>query len=494
MHIHSNYIKTLGIMAILAFTMPSCKKFLEENPKNLVSVSNFYKTQEDAIAAVDAIYGYLNSTSTGSTAGVYHSTFWVIAGLGSDEMLNNQYGVPDLDQIATFSESPQNNSLLETWQMHYKTITVANIAIERIPGIQMDPILRTRLVNESKFLRGLMYFDLVRMFGEVPLLTKEVEDINPPRASVDSIYSLIISDLSSAEALPVSYPAGNGKGRATTGAAKSILAKVYLTMKQYDKAAAKALEVINSNTYSLWDDFGDVFKLSSRNGKEAIFSVEFGDGGGAISFWEVGQFNVRLLPPQLTQEGVENPQGWQIPTINLYDSYDIDDRRRSVTFITEIHTADGNTLQIRPYIQKYWDRVAEPKGNGSFNDYPVMRYADVLLMYAEASNELGNTSTALQYINMVRKRARFDGTNYLNVLPDYVGLSKDQFRAAVLKERRMEFVAEGQRWFDLVRTGTLESLVPIAKPGVVPQAKHYLFPIPQRERDLNKNLTQNNGY
>ena len=138
-------------MLLSVFILPSCKKFLEEDPKELVSVSNFYKTQEDAIAAVNAIYGYLNSTSTGSTAGVYHSTFWVIAGLASDEMLNNQLGAPDLDQLATFTQGPQNNSLLETWQMHYKTITIANIAIERIPGINMDATLRTRLVNEAKF-------------------------------------------------------------------------------------------------------------------------------------------------------------------------------------------------------------------------------------------------------------------------------------------------------------------------------------------------------
>ena len=115
-------------------------------------------------------------------------------------------------------------------------------------------------------------------------------------------------------------------------------------------------------------------------------------------------------------------------------------------------------------------------------------------MYAEAENELDNSGEAHTYINMVRKRARWDGAVERNAVPDYVGLTKDQFRAAVLKERKLEFVAEGQRWFDLVRTGTLESLVPIAKPGIVPQAKHYLFPIPQREIDLNPNLKQNEGY
>lgn len=492
--IYSKYIKTLAVLLFLAFVLPSCKKFLVEEPKNLVSVANFYKTADDAIAAVNAIYGYLNSTSTGSTAGVYHSSFWVIAGLASDEMQNNQLGAPDLDQLATFSHSPQNNSLQETWQMHYKTITIANIAIERIPAINMDVNLRARLVNEAKFLRGLMYFDMVRLFGDIPLVTKEVEDLKPGRAEASSVYDLVISDLVAAEALPASYPAGNGKGRATSGAAKALLAKVYLTKKEYDKAASKALEVINSNQYQLWDDFSDVFKLSSRNGKEAVFSVGFGDGGGAISFWEVGQFNVRLLPTALTEEGVENAQGWQIPTVQLYNSFEADDRRRDVTFVTEIQNKNGTTTQIRPYIQKYWDRVAEPKGNASFNDYPVLRYADVLLTYAEAANETGNTAAAHEYINKVRKRARFDGTTERNTLPDYVGLTKDQFKAAVIKERRLEFVAEGQRWFDLARTGTLETLVPVAKPGVTPQQKHYVFPIPQRERDLNENLTQNDGY
>src|SRR4029078_6977922 len=136
----------------------------------------------------------------------------------------------------------------------------------------------------------------------------------------------------------------------------AMLAKVYLTRGDYENCAAKCKEVINSGEYGLWDDFSDIFKLSSGGGKEAIFSVGFGDAGGAIIFWEVGQFNVRLLPPDLSVEGVENPQGWQIPTKQLYDSYDANDRRREVTFITEVHNPDGSTKVIKPYIQKYWDR------------------------------------------------------------------------------------------------------------------------------------------
>ncbi len=486
------YILPLLLTAATIFS--SCKKFLTEDPKNLVAITNFYKTENDAVSAVNAIYAYLNSTSTGSTAGVYHSTFWVIAGCASDEMNNESIFWPDIDQISKFSESPINNGLQETWTMHYKAITLANIAIARIPAIQMDAILRARLVNEAHFLRGLLYFDMVRMFGSIPLVLQETEPLTPEPATPAAIYDQIILDITAAEDLPLNYTPGSGRGRATTGAAKAMLAKVYLTLGKWQDCVTKCQEVIDLNQYALWDDFADAFKLSSRGGKEAIFSVGFGDAGGAIIFWEVGQFNVRLLPPQLSVEGITNSQGWQVPTQNLYDDFDPEDRRRTVTFLTEINNPDGSITTIKPYIQKYWDRAAEPTGGDSKNDYPVIRYADILLMYAEAANELGNTDDALKYINIVRKRARFDGSFDQAAVPDYEGLSKDEFRAAVLNERRMEFVCEGQRWFDLVRTKTLETLVPIAKPGITPQQKHYLFPIPQREIDLNPKLVQNPGY
>jgi|SRR5665647_504240 len=485
---------TAILLSLIIMTGSSCKKFLKEDPKNLVAITNFYQTENDAVSAVNAIYAYLNSTSTGSTAGVYHSTFWAMAGLASDEMFSEQVFAPDLDQIGKFTEGPVNASIQETWTMHYKAITVANIALARIPAIQMDAVLRTRLINEAHFLRGLLYFDMVRMFGKIPLVLQENEPLTPEPASVDDIYNQIIADLVAAEDLPDNYPPGAGRGRATKGAAKAILAKVYLTLGKWQECADLCKQIIDSNQYALWDDFADVFKIANRGGKEAIFSVGFGDAGGAIIFWEAGQFNVRLLPPQLSVEGVQNAQGWQLPTQNLYDSYDAADRRRAVTFITQIDNPNGSTTTIRPYIQKYWDRTAEPQGNGSTNDYPVIRYADVLLMYAEASNELGNSSEAHKYINMVRKRARFDGSVYRNTVPDYVNLSQQEFRAAVLKERRLEFVAEGQRWFDLVRTKTLETLVPIAKPGITPSQKNYLYPIPQNEIDLNPNLVQNPGF
>lgn len=465
-----------------------------EDPKTSVVESNFYKTKDDAIAAVNSVYAYLNALSSGDFEGVYHSGFYVVAGLASDELQNQQFS-DAMDKIATFTYGPDNDAVLKMWSIHYKAITIANIAINRIPGIAMDAALRARLVNEAKFLRGILYFDLVRLYKNVPLVLTEEAPLKPAQANPEEVYTQIISDLTAAKDLPSSYTAGDGLGRATGGAAEAFLAKVYLTRKEWEKCRSSCMNIINSNRYELYADFKDLWKISSVNGKETIFSVQFGTANGAVIFWEDGQQNVRFLPTELGKEiaGV-NAQGWQVPTQQLYNSFETDDRRRSVTFLTTIHETSGNVLTIRPYIQKYWDRTAEPLAGNTENEYKLMRYADVLLMCAEANNELGNSGEAHRYINMVRKRARFNGTDYLNTVPDYAGLSQTQFRTAVLKERRMEFVAEGQRWFDLARTGTLETLVPLAKPGVTPAARFYLYPIPQREIDINTSLQQNPNY
>lgn len=490
---YKTFLRALLLVAVLSTA--SCKKFLEEDPKTSVVESNFYKTEDDAVAAVNSIYAYLNALSTGDYEGVYHSGFYVVAGLASDELLNQQFFADAMDKIATFTYGPDNDAVLKMWSIHYKAITIANIAISRIPGIQMDAALRNRLINEAKFLRGILYFDLVRLYKDVPLVLTEDAPLKPAQADPEEVYAQVISDLTAAKDLPASYTAGDGLGRATAGAAEAFLAKVYLTRKEWEKCRTHCMNIINSNRYELYADFKDLFKISSVNGKETIFSVQFGSAKGAVIFWEDGQQNVRFLPTELTKEisGV-NAQGWQVPTQQLYNSFETDDRRRSVTFLTTINETNGNVLTIRPYIQKYWDRTAEPNAGNTDNEYKLMRYADVLLMCAEASNELNDPLDAHKYINMVRKRARFNGTDYLNTLPDYAGLNQVQFRAAVLKERRMEFVAEGQRWFDLVRTGTLETLVPVAKPGVTPAARHYLYPIPQREMDINTSLEQNPNY
>ncbi|SEJ40397.1 Starch-binding associating with outer membrane [Dyadobacter sp. SG02] len=479
------YIQTSGlVLATAFFCLTACEGFLKEDPQDRIAQDRFYQTAEDATAAVNSVYSNLGSTSSGPE-GIYHSTTWIAAGLASDEMINKQEGAIANDQLATFSWNAENGSVSTLWRIHYKTITLANIAIERIPPINMDETLKSRLVNEAKFLRALAYFNLVRMFGNVPLLIKEDEPLNPEVSDVNAIYTQIISDLQAAEALPLDGEIQ--EGRATSGAAKALLAKVYLTRKDFQNASAKALEVIQSNKYALWENFADAFKHPNRNGKEALFSVSFGDGGGSISFWEFGQFNVRLLPPELSKEiaGIRNTQGWQAATKDLYDSFSEQDERKKVTFLTEFVNDKGTTIKLKDiYIQKYWDRTAEPYAGDSQQDFPVIRYSDVLLTYAEAQAEIGNTAVANQYVNLVRKRANLAEVN----LAGGTALKEE-----ILDQRRKEFVAEGHRWYDLVRTGTLEAKVQKAK-SITVKPIYELFPLPQRERDVNQKLPQNPGY
>lgn len=487
-------------MVFLSLGLFSCRNLLEENPKDQVFVENYFQTENDAVAAVNSIYAVLNSTSSPPTfGGVYHSSYWVVAGLASDEMENRQVGNADLDQLETFTHKPVNSFLYDIWRNAYKGISNANFAIEGIPRVNMEEGLKNRLLGEAHFLRAMLYFDLARLFGDVPLVLSLNAEVTPSRAPAGQVYDQAIQDLQFAKQnLPPSYPAGQGLGRATLGAANALAAKVYLTRGNWQECINHCQAVMSSGNYSLWEDFAEVFRLDNENGKESIFNVGFGTANNSISFWEVGQFNVRLLPRELSGQipGV-NAQGWQVATRYLYDSYDPQDRRRAVTLLTTINNVDGTTTTVEPHIQKYWDRIGEPAAGNTDNDFPYLRYADVLLMYAEALNEQNNgpTAEAYQAINSIRKRARFNGTEELPILPDLSGLSYQEFRDALLRERLWEFVAEGHRWFDLVRFGKLQEQAPKAKPGVQPQPFHNIFPVPQEEIDLNPNLLpQNTGY
>ncbi|RAV30512.1 RagB/SusD family nutrient uptake outer membrane protein [Sinomicrobium soli] len=479
-------IKTYsGLLCV--FLLFSCSDFLEENPENQVATSNYYTTAQDALAAVNSVYANLGAydASRGNTSGVYHSTFWVTQGLASDEMNNNQLGTPQYDQLGTFTHNAENVALQEIWEVHYKTIYLANVAIARIPAIEMDETLRDRYVNEAKFLRGLLYFNLVRMFGQIPLVITEDAPLNPEAAPAEEVYDQIISDLTDAEALP---PDGEiQEGRATRGAAQALLAKVYLRTGAYELASDKASDVMESELYGLWDRFKDAFRIENRGGKEAVFSVGFGDAGGAISFWEVGQFNVRLLPPALSAEvdGISNTQGWQIANDNMYGTFATADERREDTFMTSFVASDNSTVNLdHVYIDKYWDAEADPTAGGSFNDFPVIRYADVLLTYAEAQARLGNFDIANDYLNKIRQRANLGDAEAGN-MEDFIDL--------LVEERGKEFVGEGQRWFDLTRLGRLRQRVEAIK-GISVAEQYELFPIPQRERLVNPNLPQNTGF
>jgi len=485
---------------LLGIIFSTCKNLLVEDPKDQVFIENFFKTENDAIAAINSIYAVLNSTSFAPTfGGAFHSSYWVMSGLTSDEMENRLAGSIQLDELDQLRHKAVNGTVRDFWINGYKGISNANFAIAGIQDMKIDEKLKARLIGEARFLRGLLYFDLVRLFGDIPLMLNVQDPVYPKKALSAAIFDQVIADLSFSEKnLPASYPVNNGKGRATSGAAKGLLAKVYLTQKNYPKAISYCKEIIASGQYALWADFQDAFRIPNSNGKEALFTVGFGTGNNSISFWEVGQFNVRLLPKELTESIASiNAQGWQVATKSLLNAYDPLDRRREVTLLTEVPSKSGSTIYIEPHIQKYWDKITEPQGGNTENDFPYLRYADVLLMYAEALNEQNNgpTTEAYDAINAIRKRARFDGKKERAILPNLSGLNYTQFKEKLLLERRLEFVGEGHRWFDLVRFNQLETAVKVAKVKANPMAFHKLFPIPQEEIDLNNNLLpQNPGY
>jgi hypothetical protein len=316
----------------------------------------------------------------------------------------------------------------------------------------------------------------VRLFGKVPLVTNITESLAaveyPSRAEESAVYAQIIQDFEAAEAiLPISYT-GADRGRATRGAAKAYLALVYLTLKEYAKAAEKANEVMAPEFgYGLWANLTDVFAIPNEFGKEAIFDAQFisgpsGQGSNLIAFWAQENNTV-------AGRGFGSFQ----PTVDIYNSFDPADKRLPVFFVKG---TDG-----KYYCNKWIDADAVT-ANQSDNNFPHIRFAEVLLIFAEATNEVsGPTEEAYNAVNAIRERAG---------LADLEGLTRDEFREAVLQERRLELCFEGHRWYDLVRTGRLVSTLQ-AKGITNVQEYHTVFPVPQIEIDLNQNLKpQNDGY
>jgi len=478
------------IIVVLVVTMASisCKKELDIVPHKIY-YDNFYQTEDDAIAAVNAAYDMLGSVNQ------YSNYLWLIQDIGSDDC-NARVTIndPNLQEFNSYNIRPTNTLISGIWQGTYLGISKANVVIEKVPFISMDTLTRARIVGEAKFLRATFYFNLVRLYGEVPLITVPVtpnlgdDEIYLSKSPVTAIYSQIIADLSqAAEKLPAKYSNTNDLGRATSGAALGLLAKVYLTSKDWENAQLTAAKVIDSKIYSLNADYASNFKEANKNGKESVFEVQFYKKVNS----ECSQMVISGLPsiPGLFSSGTET----MLPTTDLLNSFEAGDHRKEVTFFDNYF---GGIYKFEPHIWKYWDQVAyKPAAtSASGADFFVMRYSEILLIYAEALNEAkgGPTTEAYDAINQVRARARNVKTG---VLPDLEGLDQAGFRTAVLNERRHEFVSEGQRWYDLVRTGNLVEYVKRAKGnGANPTAINNLFPIPQRELDNNKNLTQNQGY
>jgi len=497
-----SYIKIL-LTILVASSFASCNK-LKEEPDSIIITSQFYKTQADAVAAVAAVYGTLNSDPAGDFP-IYGRNLNLLIGNGSDDQVFSPSNTnPDVRALGTTTYVAANDRVRKNWQQHYYGISRANLAIDNIPNIPFDETLRNRLVREAKFLRGLLYFNLVRLHGDLPLIlhdpsSVDINSLKVARSPAADVYAQIIADLTDATNLPASY-SGADKGRATSGAAHGLLAKVYVTRKDWVNAKAELEKVLTVGTfpaatgnygYDLFINFSDAFQKATKNGKEHLFSVQYETNGGAknsqnfVSSGDFSSFNPAVYAGDLPEERL----------VAIFDSADT---RKGVTFFNKLlNPATGATVDFGSVTRfsKFIDFTLNPLTNQSQSglNFPVLRYADVLLLYAETLNEINGAPTDDAYtaINKVRRRA------YGDLLHDLApALSQSDFRDSVFLERRKEFVQEANRWFDLVRSGTLVQalqIIPAKAPNV--SDKNYLYPIPQVEIDLNSLLLpQNPGW
>lgn len=482
----------------LMLAVMGCEDFLDKHPLDTVNTENFYKTADDAVAAINAAYQPLQRPK------LHNMRMWttdIIAGnseVGANPVEAND-GIETKDQ-ANFITTTDNAGVMDLYQGPAPGILYANLVLQKVPDIEMDEALKNRILGEAKFLRAYYYFILVRFFGDVPLiLTPQTpgDDLRPARTPKGEVYAQIIKDLEEALAqLPQreEYAAAD-IGRASKGSAAGMLAKVHLTLGNWEKTVELSNQV-TSLGYALNASYGDNFNPETENSIESLFEVQYINP--VNNFWDdanQSSWTTNFMGPRdspLTSVG----WGWNQPTQEFVDGYEQGDLRKDVTIFYEGGPQfDGKDYKASmSYVTGYGVRKFVlpasyvPTGSsGSPLNWPVLRYADVLLMKAEALNELGRTSEAEAPLNEVRARAGLD---------DVSGLNKDTFREVVLHERRMELAFEGHRWFDLIRVQNgaygLEFLHSIGRTNAT--EKHLLFPIPQAERDVNPNLSQNPGY
>lgn len=477
-------------IALLGFSFSSCSDFLEQNPQTDLSENDFYKTADDILSAVNGAYSSLQE-------GDIYGNWYVFGEIPSDNTRNQLSGsVTTQNEFDQFYIDTQNSMIANFWKAAYKVINRTNTILGRIDGIEINTELANRYKLECKFIRALMYFNLVRVYGDVPLVLKEIsisESYDILREPKENVYNQIIADLKEAQDLPVSYSTAED-GRATQGAAKALLANVYMTLHKYAEAETILAEIINSGRYSLLentpgslniDGYKNVFSPVNHNSKEGIFEIQFLKGG----YGEGSNYANNFAPENSGTNvvAVGGTGGNNIPEMDIYNAYEEGDLRRDFSMSLGYYDNRKNNEWVESrYICKFMD--VPYQNNDASNNYPVIRYADVILMYAEALNQNGKTAEACKYLNMTRRR----GFGYQTTETSPVDLQttdKAQFALMVEQERRVELAFENHRWFDLIRTGRAVEVM--RSKGFSLNETNLICPIPQKQIDVNPKLTQN---
>ena len=488
-------LSTYILAFLTAGAMSSCSKYLDKTQPDKINADNYWQTSGDAVSAINGAYQPLQWPK------LYNLRIWTTDIWAGNSVTGAGGGTDGIEtqDISNFVTATDNAAALDIWRGPAPGILRCNLVLEKVPAIDMDETLKNRVLGEAHFLRANYYFILVQLFGDVPLLTKAQtpeDDLRPLRTSKDEVYKLIVDDLTNAITLlpPRESYTGADVGRASKGAAAGLLAKVYLTLGNYQQTVDLCKQV-TSLGYDLNDNYSDNFNPLAKNSIESLFEVQY-FGKTNYSFWDNENQSswVSTFTGPRNADFVAGSYGWDQPTAEFVNAYEAGDKRKDITvlypgcpdFDGKAYSASFSTTgyNVRKFLVP---KSISVDYDTSPANWPVLRYADVLLMQAEALNELGQTTDAEAPLNRVRTRAG---------LPEVHGLQKDAFREKVLHERRMELAFEGQRWFDLVRVKNgqygLDFLHGIGKVNAA--AKHLLLPIPQKEIDANPNLAQNPGY
>lgn len=490
----NTYIKKLSLIVACSglLTMPACKKsFLDVPPQAKQPAVTFWKTADDATKGVNSIYA--NLRTWGNTA---FPALAVESIPGDDaEKGSSVNDASYLNSFDNYTASSTEGQFGGFWEAQYQNINLCNQVLDNVPAISMDASLKSRFLAEAKFVRAYSYFRLVRAFGDVPLrlnVPKDASEFNIPRTPKAQVWAAIEKDLDEAAAiLPQTYPAAD-LGRATKGAALALHAKVAMYLGKWDQVLSYTNTVMTYG-YDLYPNFQESFRTNHENNIESVFEIQC-----ALLLTNKDASNSQYSQVQGARGN--NPDlgwGFNVPTPTLDAAFETGDVRRNATILYRGETtpqgdAISNTADNPMYNEKAYvpfANIVSTFNPGADQNVRVLRFADVLLMNAEAANELGNATLAKTSLNKVRARARGGVTG---VVPDVTTSDKEALRQAIWKERQVELAMESDRYFDVIRQGRGTAVFGAKgwKAG-----KNEVWPIPSTEIDKSAGtLTQNPGY
>ncbi|HEX3023838.1 MAG TPA: RagB/SusD family nutrient uptake outer membrane protein [Chitinophagaceae bacterium] len=487
-------IKTTFILSLLSFfiALTGCNKsFLDVPPQGQQPTQQFWQTQADATKAVNASYANLRSWTEVAFAPI------AVESLGSDdaEKGSDPGDATFMNDFDNFTATSTEGQLSDFWNGEYQEINLCNQVLDNIPNISMDATLKARYLLETKFLRAYSYFRLVRAFGDVPLrlhVPSDASQYNIARTAKAQVWAAIEQDLTDAAGgLPTSYT-GADVGRITKGAALALHAKVAMYQAKWSDVKTYTDQVIGLNVYSLFPNFEKLFRVENENSSESIFEIQC-----SLILGNPGASNSQYSQVQGVRSVTGGGWGFNVPTQDLVNEFEAGDPRLNATIIFRgQNTLEGDAIpstvpnpmyNYKSYVP--FSMYVSGYNEGCQQNIRVIRYGDVLLMNAEANNELGNSAAALTSLNAVRARAR-NGNN--SVLPNVTTTTQSNLRTAIWHERRVELAMEFDRYFDVIRQGRAAT---VFGPKGWKANKNEVWPIPQSEIDLSAGkLTQNPGY